>query len=82
MDDIRTAPVATSTSRALVSVAAVSSHARSSVTAAFGHGSASMSAKPMFAGIPAIEATKPATKRDGYEPTRNWYPARRPPGST
>jgi hypothetical protein len=41
-----------------------------------------MSAQPMFAGIPAIEATKPATKRDGYEPTRNWYPARRPPGST
>ena len=71
MDDIRTAAVATSTSRALAHVAVASMHA-----------TASMSAQSTFAGFPAIEATKPATKRDGYEPTRNWYPARRPPGST
>ena len=71
MDDIRTAVVGTSTTRALVHVASASRHA-----------TASMSARSTFAGMPAIEATKPATKRNGYEPTRNWYPARRPPGST
>lgn len=71
MDDICTATVSTSSSRALVHVASASRHA-----------TASMSAQPTFAGFPVIEATKPATKRNGYEPTRNWYPARRPPGST
>lgn len=71
MVDIRTATVRTSSSHALVHVAFASSHA-----------TASMSAQPTFAGMTAIEAMKPATERNGYEPTRNWSPTRRPPGST
>lgn len=71
MDDIRTAGVGTSSARAA---------ARGFVT--YHHVPASMSNSSTIAAFPAIEASKPVTKRDGYTPTRNWHPARRPPGTT